>query len=101
MSIPKVQQGGPSPNVRDTSRIVLKRQLGLEIYYFTFPFTVDFEVIRQHGRVSSSGNLGAPGNTISILFRPFNSQNARGEARPEDVIINLERPGRGQICLGV
>ena len=36
---------------------------------------------------------GAPLLSISIPFRPFNSQNARGEARTRDVFINLKDPG--------
>jgi hypothetical protein len=68
------------------------------IHYSWLPFAVDLDKIWQLAWVTTTWRGEAILHSISILFRPFNSQNARGEARPEDVIINLERPAPPEIC---
>jgi hypothetical protein len=57
-----------------------------------FPFAVHREEIREHARIGSSGRRRGESNVFSIPGRPFNSPNARGEARTGDVFITLIDP---------
>ena len=60
--------------------------------YSSLPFAVHREKIPKHGWERTPGDWGALSNAFPIPCRPFNSPNARGEARTRDVFINLRDP---------